>query len=68
MLSRELRRTPGTSRFTEELEKSSEIVKGLYDAFAKADVPTVFAAFDPGKEWREAEGFLYADRNPYVGP
>jgi uncharacterized protein len=45
-----------------------DFVKGLYDAFAQGDVPTVLGAFDPQIIWREAEGFLYADGNPYVGP
>ena len=44
------------------------VVQQIYDAFARGDVPAVVAAFDPQIEWREAEGFLYADGNPYVGP
>jgi len=47
---------------------STEVVKGIYDAFGRGDVPSVLGALDPGIEWREAEGFHYADRNPYVGP
>lgn len=46
----------------------NEIVKGLYDAFARGDVPGVLGVMDPNIEWREAEGFLYDDRNPYIGP
>lgn len=45
-----------------------DIVKGIYDAFARGDVPAVLGTFDPRIQWREAEGFLYADRNPYMGP
>lgn len=45
-----------------------ETVKNLYEAFADGDVPTVLGAFHREIEWREAEGFLYADGNPYVGP
>lgn len=48
--------------------KSGEIVKGVYDAFARGDVPAVLGALDPGIEWREADGSPYADGNPYVGP
>lgn len=48
--------------------KSGEIVKTIYDAFGKGDVPAVLGSFDPEIQWREAENFLYADRNPYVGP
>jgi uncharacterized protein len=44
------------------------LVKQLYDAFARGDVPTVLAMFDPQIAWREAEGFAYADGNPYIGP
>ena len=43
-------------------------IRNLYDLFAKGDVPTVLAAFDPEIEWNEAENFPYADGNPYVGP
>ncbi|MFO0827669.1 MAG: nuclear transport factor 2 family protein [Phycisphaerales bacterium] len=45
-----------------------DIVKSLYAAFARGDVLAVLGAFDPKIEWREAEGYLYADGNPYVGP
>jgi len=48
--------------------KNTDMVKGLYDAFAKGDVPAVLGAFDSEIQWREADGFLYADGNPYVGP
>ncbi len=45
-----------------------ETIRSLYAAFAKGDVPTVLGAFDPAAEWREADNFLYADGNPYIGP
>ena len=44
------------------------LVERLYAAFAKGDVPTVLAALDSRVEWNEAEGYAYADGNPYVGP
>lgn len=44
------------------------VITQLYEAFARGDVPTVLATFDPGIEWREAEGLEYANGNPYVGP
>jgi ketosteroid isomerase-like protein len=44
------------------------IVQGLYDAFARGDVDAVLGTFDPNIEWREAESFIYAEGNPYVGP
>jgi ketosteroid isomerase-like protein len=48
--------------------RSSDVVRGLYDAFGRGDIPAVLGQFDPAIEWREADNFLYADRNPYVGP
>lgn len=47
---------------------SGDIVKAIYDAFGRGDVPAVLGAFDPQIQWREAENFLYADGNPYAGP
>jgi ketosteroid isomerase-like protein len=48
--------------------KSADIVTGIYQAFAKGDVPAVLGAFDPAIVWCEAENSLLADRNPYQGP
>lgn len=47
---------------------SREVVKSIYDAFARGDVPAVLGAFDPQIRWSEAEGYIYADGNPYTGP
>ena len=44
------------------------VVDGLYQSFAKGDVPAVLAVMDGGIVWNEAEGFPYADQNPYIGP
>jgi ketosteroid isomerase-like protein len=46
----------------------TELVESLYEAFGKGDVPYVLGTFAPELVWNEAENFLYADRNPYVGP
>jgi len=43
-----------------------ELVRNLYDALARGDVPTVLAGLDPGVEWTEAEGIPY--RGTYIGP
>ncbi len=45
---------------------NGEIISGLYDAFAKGDVPTVLGAMDENIEWNEAEGFMYG--GTYSGP
>lgn len=48
--------------------RSADIVNGMYTAFGKGDVPAVLGAFDPQIHWVDAENFLYAEGNPYVGP
>ncbi len=45
---------------------NGEIISGIYDAFAKGDVPTVLGAMDANIEWNEAEGFMYG--GTYNGP
>jgi ketosteroid isomerase-like protein len=44
------------------------LVRAIYEAFAKGDIPTVLNSLHPQIEWREADNFIYADGNPYVGP
>jgi ketosteroid isomerase-like protein len=44
------------------------LIRSLYEAFGRGDVPAVLGAMDPVIVWNEAENFPYADRNPYVGP
>jgi ketosteroid isomerase-like protein len=46
-----------------------DVVKGLYDAFARGDVPGVLGAMAPDIEWREAENNPYKmDGQPWKGP
>jgi uncharacterized protein len=33
-----------------------EIVRGMYEGFARGDVDAVLGALDPNIEWTEAEG------------
>ena len=49
-------------------EERVDVVRGMYEAFGSGDIPTIIAALDPQVEWWEAENFIYADGNPYVGP
>lgn len=44
------------------------VVDGLYQAFAKGDIPAALAPMDANIVWNEAENFPYADHNPYLGP
>ncbi len=41
-------------------------IKGVYDAFARGDVPAILGMMDPNISWTEAEGFPYA--GTYSGP
>jgi uncharacterized protein len=45
---------------------NAEIIYGLYDSFARGDVPAVLGAFDENISWTEAEGFMYG--GTYDGP
>lgn len=49
-------------------QENANTVQGMYEAFGRGDIPTVLAGLDSQVEWREAENFIYADGNPYVGP
>jgi uncharacterized protein len=45
-----------------------QVIEGAYQAFAKGDVPYIMNMLAPEVVWLEAENFIYADRNPYIGP
>lgn len=47
---------------------NADIIREVYVAFGKGDIPAVLGAMAPDIVWNEAENFPYADRNPYVGP
>jgi uncharacterized protein len=49
-------------------ENNVKTIETLYAAFAVGDVPTVLAGLDEKVVWNEAEGNMYADGNPYMGP
>ena len=49
-------------------QQNVPIVRGLYEAFGRGDVSGVLSQMDQGIEWNDAENFIYADRNPYIGP
>ena len=38
---------------------NTELIKGVYEAFGRGDVPAVLGAFDPDIEWHEADGLPY---------
>ena len=41
------------------MSESTDYVKGVYEAFARGDVPAVLGAFAEDIEWYEAEGMPY---------
>ena len=45
-----------------------DVVRALYAAFAKGDMPAALATMAPDIVWNEADNYPYADRNPYIGP
>jgi len=47
---------------------NGEVVRGVYEALGRGDVAAVLGALDAEIEWWEADSFLYAGGNPYVGP
>lgn len=47
---------------------NTEPVRALYAAFAKGDMAAALATMADDIEWREADNYPYADRNPYIGP
>ena len=50
------------------MSENLTLIRNLYAAFARGDVPAVLATFSPDIVWNEAENFPYADGNPYHGP
>jgi ketosteroid isomerase-like protein len=46
----------------------TEYVRSLYEAFARGDVGTVLAAFDPEIEWNEAEHVTFWPGSAFIGP
>lgn len=45
-----------------------DLIRMLYDAFARGDAETVLGALHEQVDWREAEGGPLAEDNPYIGP
>ena len=49
-------------------QENMTVIRGMYEYFSKGDVTSVLGQMHQHIEWREAENFIYADRNPYRGP
>ena len=49
-------------------QENMTVIRGMYESLSKGDVTSVLGQMHQHIEWREAENFIYADRNPYRGP
>ena len=49
-------------------QQSIEVIRGIYDSFGKGDLSAVVGQLDQQIEWNHAENFIFADRNPHLGP
>jgi uncharacterized protein len=50
-------------------ESDVQVVKGMYEAFGRGEIPAVLALFAEHIEWRQAEGNPYnPDGSPWIGP
>ncbi|HTC32701.1 MAG TPA: nuclear transport factor 2 family protein [Bryobacteraceae bacterium] len=47
--------------------QNAKTVESFYTAMGRGDIPSAIGILDPSIVWSEAEGFLYADKSPYVG-
>ena len=49
-------------------QENVQVVRRIYESFGSGDIPAVLEQMDQSIEWNEAENFVYADLNPYIGP
>ena len=49
-------------------QENVALIQAIYAAFGEGDVPGVVSRMSPDIVWNEAENFIYADSNPYLGP
>lgn len=49
-------------------EANVAVVTSLYNDFATGNIDGVVGHMSPEIVWNEAENYIYADNNPYVGP
>ncbi len=47
--------------------QNAKTVESFYAAMGRGDIPSAIGILDPNIIWNEAEGFLYADKSPYIG-
>jgi ketosteroid isomerase-like protein len=52
----------------QDFHNPTATIERLYEHFDKGEIPEVLSLMDTEIEWNEAEGFAYAEGNPYIGP
>jgi uncharacterized protein len=48
--------------------ENAALVRGIYENFARGDIPQALAALDPGIEWVESDEPFLPHRGTHVGP
>lgn len=48
-------------------QENVNVVRDIYEAFGRGNIPAVLATLDPNIEWIAANNSPYADRSPYHG-
>jgi uncharacterized protein len=46
---------------------NAKTAESFYAAMGRGDIPFVIGVLHPDVIWNEAEGFIYADKSPYIG-
>jgi ketosteroid isomerase-like protein len=49
------------------MAQNAKTVESFYAAMGRGDIPSAIGILDPNVIWSEGEGFLYADKSPYIG-
>jgi len=47
--------------------QNAKTVESFYAAMGRGDIPSAIGILDPNVIWNEADGFVYADKSPYIG-
>lgn len=50
------------------MTEAETVAHGIYAAVAAGDVPAITSYLHQEVVWNEAENYIYADNNPYIGP
>jgi ketosteroid isomerase-like protein len=47
--------------------QNAKAVESFYTAMGRGDIPSAIGILQPDIVWNEADGFVYADKSPYIG-